>query len=223
MSNKEVYVWGDSHWRNFFPFLNTGSPGVIFEKDGISFIDMVANELSGATMYGLANINSKNGARRRILKDIHFLKDASCDIENIALTFGEVDVRYHNHHYFSEDRFLISKAKDTIEIYKNFIDSIAKKCDNLKNVFIYWGFYYPRGEETLLQPHLKMGKDSLYRANAMLNWMEELLPKIESNIIKLIMPEDKSLISVSDDGVHLDPKFTFENITFPFIKKVLND
>lgn len=151
------------------------------------------------------------------------MKDASCDIENIALTFGEVDVRYHNHHYFSEDRFLISKAKDTIEIYKNFIDSIAKKCDNLKNVFIYWGFYYPHCEETLLQPNLKMGKDSLYRANVMLNWMEELLPKIESNIIKLIMPEDKSLISVSDDGVHLDPKFTFENITFPFIKKVLND
>lgn len=220
-NSKEVYVWGDSHFRNFFPFLNTGSPGIAVEKNGITIIDMVANELSGATAYGLVNPNSKNGARRRVLGDLDKLKESGVVVKNVAFTFLEVDCRYHNHNYFDSDGS-ISNAKviQTLARYRQFIEDVLSENKSIENVFVYFGYDYPKGEKTLLQPGLEIG-GNYYHAIEMIAKVKTWLPKILSDSrVHPICPMYLDL-KVSDDGVHLDPAWTFEHITFPVIEGCL--
>lgn len=202
----DVYIWGDSHWRVFFPFLNHGSPGVTHEQDGVRMIDMVANELSGATMYGLLNDGSKNGARRRILGDL----DKVGPVENVGLVFGEVDARYHSARYFVDGLFSAGRAFDLLARFKRFIDEDLIFPGRVRgNVFVYTGYFYPKWDQTLLQPGQPIGSQ-IVSAVFMNDWMKRRMASVlcNNNMVKMVFSEslrDK----VSDDGVHLVPERTF--------------
>lgn len=208
----DVYVWGDSHWRVFFPFVNHGSPGVFHEHDGIRVVDMVANELSGATMYGLLNDRSKNGARTRILSDLRQLGTQGI-VENVALVFGEVDVRYHNHRYFNGGVLDESSVLRLLLRYKQFIEHDLFRSGLVRqNVFVYYGFAYPQGEATLLQPGQPMG-ESVYRARALHQAISEMLPTVlgftSHGVHTVTAQHPKTELMVSGDGVHLVPELIF--------------
>lgn len=205
----DVHVFGDSHWRVFFPFVNHGSPGVVHEQDGIRMIDMVANELSGATMYGLLNDSSKNGARRRILSTL----DDLGGVENVALTFGEVDARYHNERYFVEGLFSAGRAFDLLSRFKRFIDEDLIFTGRVKsNVFVYVGYNYPQWDRTLLQPGLPIG-NRIGSASFMNSWVYGRIASVLCNndMVKMVYghPRDED---VSDDGVHLIPERVFPTV-----------
>lgn len=221
---RDVYVFGDSHWRVFFPFVNHGSPGVTHEQDGIRMIDMVANELSGATMYGLLNDGSKNGARRRILGDL----DRLGPVDNVALTFGEVDIRYHNARYFKDGIFSPGRGYELLARFKRFIDEDLILSGRVtKNVFVYFGYRYPKWDQTLLQPGQPIGR-AIVDAQCLHDWVywhaipvltqEKHLTLCSVNIKKLYIGDD----DVSDDGVHLIPEKVFPEI-FSWIKREFND
>lgn len=208
----DVHVFGDSHWRVFFPFVNHGSPGVTHEGEGtfgmrIRTIDMVANELSGATMYGLLNDSSKNGARRRILGDL----DRIGKVENVGLVFGEVDARYHNGRYFVDGRISRGRIYDLLARYRRFIDEDLLFTGRTQRVFVYHGFKYPKGPETLLQPNQPIGDNHVAAAvvNAEINCKLDLV--LGGPNIHVIKPEIHSG-HVSDDGVHLKPEFIYPEI-----------
>jgi len=205
-----VHVYGDSHWRVFFPSVNHGSPGLFHEQNGIRMIDMVANELSGATMYGLLNGNSKNGARRRILGDL----DAIGGVDNIALTFGEVDARYHSDRYFVDGRFSAGRAFDLLARFKRFIDEDLIWSRRVRrNVFVYTGYNYPQWDRTLLQPGIPIGS-RITAANFMNEWMQRLMPTILCNndMVKMVFCNPISDDDVSSDGVHLIPERVFPRV-----------
>lgn len=204
----DIHVWGDSHWRIFFPFVNHGSPGVTHEHEGIRTIDMVANELSGATMWGLLNDNSKNGARRRILGDL----DRIGPVENVALTFGEVDVRYHNGRYFCDDLLSYGRVLELLSRYRRFIDEDLLWSGRVTSrVFPYFGYMYPKGEETLLQPGVTIGP-RVDHATALEHLIRkefwERLRSLNVRPITFMMLENQ----VSDDGVHLVPQLMYPRI-----------
>lgn len=206
----DVYVFGDSHWRVFFPFVNHGSPGVIHEQDGIRMIDMVANELSGATMYGLLNDSSKNGARRRIL---HTLDDLG-GVENVALTFGEVDARYHSQRYVVNGMFSAGRAFDLLARFKRFIDEDLIFPERVRsNVFVYTGYRYPKCDQTLLQPGQPIG-NRIASASFMNGWMKRMMPIVLCNndMVKMVFGDPLSDAHVSDDGVHLIPERIFPQV-----------
>lgn len=205
----DVYCFGDSHWRVFFPFVNHGSPGVTHEQDGIRYVDMVANELSGATMYGLMNDSSKNGARRRILGDL----DRIGPVQNVGLVFGEVDLRYHNHHYVIDDTIDCLAVLKTLVRYKQFIDYDLVRAGRVTNaVFVYYGFSYPRFEDTLLQPGVPIG-DRVWTAlnlrDEFIRLIPEVLPNTHKNRVHLIVNSPCIGDAVSEDGVHLKPEAVF--------------
>ena len=205
----DVHVFGDSHWRVFFPFVNHGSPGVIHVENNIRTIDMVANELSGATMYGLLNDSSKNGARRRIL---HTLDDLG-GVDNVALVFGEVDVRYHNRRYFKPNGDL--NATELLRLmlrYKQFIEHDLFDTDRVKeNVFVYYGFAYPQRERTLLQPGVPLG-DRMPEVTSLHEEIAGMLPTVlqfgtgRQRVHTIINQHRNTGLMVSDDGVHLKPE-----------------
>ena len=210
----DVYCFGDSHWRVFFPFVNHGSPGLIYEQDGIRMIDMVANELSGATMYGLLNNDSKNGARRRILSNL----DSLGGVENVALTFGEVDARYHNERYFVNELFSAGRAFDLLARFKRFIDEDLLFTGRVRNsVFVYTGYHYPKWEQTLLQPGQPIG-DRIGQAAIMNEWMRWNLTSVlgctgRTSPVKMVFGDPLlSSEQVSDDGVHLIPERIFPQV-----------
>lgn len=219
----DVHVFGDSHWRVFFPFVNHGAPGLIHEDGGIRMIDMVANELSGATMYGLLNDNSKNGARRRIL---HTLDDMG-GVENVGLVFGEVDVRYHNRRYFKSNGDL--DATELLRLmlrYKQFIEHDLFDTDRVKeNVFVYYGFAYPEREHTLLQPGVALG-DRMPEVSCLHEAIAEMLPPILQcgNVYKrvhtVVNQHQHTARMVSSDGVHLKPEEVYP-LVHSVIKTVL--
>lgn len=208
----DVYVFGDSHWRVFFPFLNSGAPGKEFEYEGIRMIDMVANELSGATIHGLLNDHSKRGTRQRILHDLDTLQG----VPNVALTFGEVDVRYHNSRYFRSDGRLDEVAILKLLLrYKEFIEVDLFGSGRVSGaVFVYYGFHYPDGPETLLHEGVAMGHDSFMRAATLHQVLERKLPEVlcftTSPVHVMINPHAPSM--VSEDGVHLLPERTYPMI-----------
>jgi len=135
----EVYVFGDSHWRVYFPFLNTGAPGICHESKGIVTLDTTANELSGATMYGLRKEQTRIGARKRILDTI----DGYGSVENVGLVFGEVDLRYHYERYFRDGMIHMPSVLDLVLGYRRFIEDDLIRTGRVQNkVFVYYGFRY---------------------------------------------------------------------------------
>lgn len=217
----DVHVFGDSHWRVFFPFVNHGSPGVTHEQDGIRLIDMVANELSGATMYGLMNVMPKCRANSRIIESLESLGG----VDNVALVFGEVDVRYHNSRYFDEhDALIQDKLDELLDRYRQFIVGLISTGLVRRNVFLYYGFAYPLGGGTLLQPGIEMGSFTSLMAKMLhaeiasrLSGVMEGLP-----VHCVIVQHENTGLMVSDDGVHLDPQKTFP-LTHELMMKVFDD
>lgn len=212
---KDIYIFGDSHWRIFFPFVNHGAPGLSVEIDGIIRInDMVANELSGATMYGLLNENSKNGARKRILNDL----DKLGPVEYVALVFGEVDVRYHNHYYFNDSTLIFENVIDLLSRYIKFIkEDLLLSGRVTKKVIIFNKFFYPQKEKTLLQPGIEIGKVAFDRAIILQKFIENNIPTMISTCdfkdkIAFIDNKDINESHISDDGVHFDSEKTFLHI-----------
>jgi hypothetical protein len=203
--------------------VNRESPGVVYEQDGICMVDMVANELSGATMYGLLNDNSRNGARPRILQAL----DSLGGVENVALVFGEVDVRYHNDRYFNGDGSIDEVAVfDLLLRYKRFIEHDLFRDGRVTgNVFVYYGFYYPFGESTLLQPGVPMGH-SFWKALRLHDAISFMLPMVlgltSKPVHTICVDYNRVRSMVSDDGVHLTPALVFPEV-FRRISEVLLD
>lgn len=210
MHMHDVHIWGDSHWRNFFPFVNHGSPGVTHEQDGVRTVDMCANELSGATMWGLLNDGSKNGARRRVLGDI----DRLGGVDNVGLVFGEVDARYHNERYFVRGHLSRSRMFELLTRYTRFIDDDLLGSGRVrKHIFVYHGFTYPKKGETLLQPGQPMGDDAYERADevnyCISSWLSTFLAR---GNVSTISRTHLSSENVSSDGVHLIPEKIYPEI-----------
>lgn len=232
----DIHVWGDSHWRNFLGFVNHGPPGVTAVHGDVRMIDAVANELSGATMYGLLNENSKNGARRRILEDL----DELGGVDNVALVFGEVDCRYPQHHdrYFWSDGTLKTyKVIDLLARYRQFIDEDLVRSGRVRGfVFVYFGFAYPQGVATLLQPGQPIGEEGVRRARLLERAIREL--GFDQDGFKLLVSGQNALSDrvvpivgypseliaegmVSADGVHHVPELIFPQIILPTIRHTL--
>lgn len=220
----EVYAFGDSHWRVYFPFTNHGAPGVFHEERGIVTLDTTASELSGATMWGLAHEKSKQGARRRILETI----DARDGVENVGLVFGEVDVRYHHSRYFRPDGTLsIPMIYELLTRYKRFIDDDLIASGRVHgHVFVYYGFRYPLGPNTIPFQGDEAAVLALGRMSTMNSLLEVLLPELISlgpyvHRIHPIIPGSKVDAFVSDDGVHLTPE-TYHAFILPEMDRVFN-
>lgn len=204
----DVHVWGDSHWRVFFPFVNHEAPGVYHEQDKIRMIDMVANELSGATMYGLLNDNSKNGARRRILNTL----DDMGGVRNVALVFGEVDARYHHKRYYVDDMLSRGRVMELLGRYRRFIEEDLLWTERVRGqVFVYHSFEYPQLNRTLLHPSIEIGKEGYLDATHLNRFISRALPMAldgAANVITL----DIHGSDVSVDGVHLVPERVFPRV-----------
>lgn len=201
----EVYVFGDSHWRVGFPFVNHGDAkdNVSHTQDGITTIDTIANELSGATMWGLQNDSSKIGARRRILNTI----DALGGVDNVLLTFGEVDARYHHDRYFPHGKFSEGRVMELVARYYQFVDEELLASGRVRNhAFIYHGYDYPQGERTLLQPGQPIGWEGWGRAMHVTSYMHGLIRDCQYGRRVSITPMIQHPSWVSDDGVHLIPE-----------------
>lgn len=206
----DVYVFGDSHWRNFFPFVNHGAAtdNVSHEKDGIRTIDTIANELSGSTMWGLLNANSKHGARNRILSTI----DSLGGVQNVGLTFGEVDVRYHHAKYFSGNKISLGRVHELLGRFERFIDEDLIQTGRVAGkVFVYYGYDYPKMGDTLLQPGQPIGLEGYMMAREMHEVMESEIELVRRWDVHLIRASRSSFNMMgypltSEDGVHLIPE-----------------
>lgn len=214
--SSDVHVFGDSHWRVFFPFVNHGSPGVTHEQDGVRTIDMVANELSGTTMYGLLNPNSRHHGRSRILGDL----DRIGPVDNVGLVFGEVDARYHNGRYFEGGVLCSGRVLELVSRYVKFVQEDLILSGRVReNVFIYHGFAYPKGEQTLLQPGHPIGGNCLM-AEAVNHLVGQFLGPAFMDIpmVKTIVPAHSVESIVSSDGVHLEPERVYSLYTLPAMR-----
>jgi hypothetical protein len=159
-------------------------------------------------MYGLLNPSSRHGARNRIIDTI----DRLGGVDNVGLAFGEVDARFHNGRYFVGDRISYGRVYDLVARYKRFIEEDLKWSGRVRGrVFVYYGYRYPQGDATLLQPGQPIGSDGLRRAEALHNCIPAFMNTMIDNSrdgIHLITPwsgrppEDL----VSADGVHLVPE-----------------
>ena len=206
----DVYVFGDSHWRVFFPFVNHGAAtdNISHEQDGVRTIDTIANELSGSTMYGLLNPSSRHGARNRILDTI----DRLGGVDNVGLVFGEVDARFHHERYFVNGHLSMGRIHETVARYSRFI------CDDLilsrrvrNKIFVYHVFSYPKMGETLLQPSQPIGRDGYLRAEMVNARIKAALHSLYDlgGRVHVIQNDDPV---VSDDGVHLIPEETYAKV-----------
>ncbi len=216
----DVYVFGDSHWRVFFPFVNHGAAtdnvSHVGEWEGrkVRTIDTIANELSGSTMWGLLNPSSRHGARNRILNTL----DSLGGVDNVALVFGEVDARYHNSRYFVGDRLSIGRIWELVSRYVRFIGEDLLMTNRVRErVFIYHGFEYPKKGETLLQPGQPIGDEAFGRAETVNAAVAVCLRDAFScmTAVRVIAPNTILHRYVSDDGVHLDPESVYNDITLP--------
>ncbi len=211
---REVYAFGDSHWRLFFPFTNHGAPGPRHQEGDIVTIDTTANELSGATMWGLQNPNSRHGARNRILNTI----DAQGGVENVGLVFGEVDVRFHWGRYFKDNVIDLASVYRLLAVYRDFIDNELLRTKRVRGlVFVYYGFRYNPE-----QPEWQ--KMRLHRV------IEELLPIfLKDPRIVTITPGNELEDCCGDaqsqymcaDGVHPLPETIFPEFVLPVLKEHL--
>jgi hypothetical protein len=206
----DVYVFGDSHWRVFFPFVNHGAAAdnVSYVEHNIRTIDTIANELSGSTMYGLLNPNSRHGARNRILNTL----DSLGGVDNVGLVFGEVDARYHNGRYFKDGAMLHGKVLELISRYMRFVEEDLILSGRVRgNVFIYHGFRYPQGVNTLLQPgqpigpNVRQATDLNIRVNDGVRAMCSLLGNVYGRV-HWVGQSHVNDDDVSTDGVHLIPE-----------------
>lgn len=218
----EVYVFGDSHWRVFFPFLNTGEPGVFHEERGIVTLDTTGSELSGATMWGLLHEDSERGARKHVLATL----DDKGGVQNVGLVFGEVDMRYHNRRYFRPDNTLMAaKAFELVTRYRSFIDEDLLATGRVKgNVFVYFGFHYPLGGETPAHFNAPCGNLAFGRMETLRRFLTAVLPEmliVGSSRVHVICPPDAARF-VSDDGVHLRPEAIYGEVVLPAMERVLN-
>ncbi len=202
----DVYAFGDSHWRVFFPSVNHGAAtdNVSHEQDGVRTIDTIANELSGSTMWGLLNPNSRHGARNRILSTL----DSLGGVENVGLVFGEVDARYHNARYFDGPKICHGRVYELVSRYVRFIEEDLIFSGRVRNkIFIYHGFDYPKMGETLLQPSQPMGKESYLRATMVNHLVRDSLYLFhKTDNVHII---DNYNPHVSADGVHLECEETY--------------
>lgn len=215
----DVYVFGDSHWRVFFPFVNHGDASANVSHTGerrgikVRTIDTIANELSGSTMWGLLNDKSRHGARSRILNTINGLGG----VDSIGLVFGEVDARYHYEKYYVGNQILISRIIDLVSRYVKFVqeDLIIPGLVR-KNIFIYHGFAYPQRGNTLLQPGQPIGKDVI-KAENVNGFVQSLIHACFMNIseVKIIIPNRYVDDFVSADGVHLEPDKIYNQFVLP--------
>lgn len=197
----DVLVFGDSHWRVFFPFVNHGAAtdNVSHEERGIRTIDTIANELSGSTIWGLQNPNSRHGARNRILATI----DARGGADHVGLVFGEVDARYHHGRYFVDGELSAELVMQMLERYQQFIALELISTGRVTgNIFVYHGFKYPRKDGGTL------GSDAAELVNNMVNWM---LPSFMPAGVTLIRPEISD-DDVAEDGVHLVPQKIYPRV-----------
>lgn len=222
MSN-DVYVFGDSHWRVFFPFVNhavtTGMHNAVMHSqtsdDGVTVrtIDTTGNGLSGSTMWGLLNPSSRHHARNTILNTL----DSLGGVDSVGLVFGEVDARYHNERYFERDALCSGRILELISRYTRFIQEDLVLTKRVReNVFVYHGFAYPQGEQTLLQPGQPIGSN-LGKAERVNHVVKEMLSVsfMDLPMVRPILPANRIYTMVSADGVHLDPKTVYERHTFP--------
>lgn len=207
----DVYVFGDSHWRVFFPTVNHGAAtdNVTAEAHGVRTIDTIANELSGATMWGLLNPKSKNGARNRILNTL----DAIGGADNVALVFGEVDARYHAEKYFVDGHFVVGRAYELLARFARFIKEDLLIPDRVRGqVFVYTGFAYPLRGETLRQPGQPMGDTGFSMARTLNSFIADRLQDVlEHDACVMSVPNLRDEI-VSDDGVHLRPELIYPEL-----------
>lgn len=207
---RDVYVFGDSHWRVFFPFVNHGAAtdNVSHTQSGVRTIDTIANELSGATMYGLLNPNSKNGARNRILGTI----DRLGGVDNVALVFGEVDARFHYGRYFVGDSLSRGRIFDLVGRYARFVHEDLQMSGRVRGkVFVYHGFRYPQHDRTLLQPGRPIGED-IWKAKAVSQSLDvHIANALWAPNVHVIhgKPSDED---VSPDGVHLIPERVYPSV-----------
>lgn len=207
----DVYVFGDSHWRVFFPFVNHGAAtdNISHEQDGIRTIDTIANELSGSTMYGLLNPNSRHGARNRILDTI----DRLGGVENVGLVFGEVDARFHNGRYFQGDKICHGRIQELVSRYVRFVEEDLIFSGRVRNkVFVYHGFDYPQMHDTLLQPSQPMGKEGYLRATMVNHAIKAFLSYGAFSLTLNVHPILNYDPIVSIDGVHLDCESTYPKV-----------
>lgn len=218
----DVYVFGDSHWRVFFPFVNHGdaSANVSHEQDGVRTIDTIANELSGSTMWGLLNGSSRHGARNRILSTI----DSLGGVDNVGLVFGEVDARYHNHRYYENGHLSHGKVWELISRYVRFVQEDLLRTNRVRGkVFIYHGFEYPKEDYTLLQPGQPIGVEGFRRASHVNACVGVFLRHAFCCIqdVVPILPNCPMDQYVSPDGVHLDPEKVYTKFTLPAMRSYL--
>lgn len=228
----DVYVFGDSHWRVFFPFVNhavtTGMHNAVMHEgqhDGVAVrtIDTTGNGLSGSTMWGLLNENSLNGARRTIFNTI----DSQGGVDNVALVFGEVDARFHHSRYIIDGKLSYGRIMELVGRYVKFIDEdLLAPCRVRQNVFIYHGFGYPQGDITNPRPGQPTG-DTRACAEIVNDAVSNCLSTAfyGNGRVRTIIPGHTSWIGdgvrysprgmVSEDGVHLDPKIVYERHTLP--------
>lgn len=219
----DVYVFGDSHWRVFFPFVNhavtTGMHNAVMHsqtsEDDVTVrtIDTTGNGLSGSTMWGLMNPSSRHGARNTIINTL----DSLGGVENVGLVFGEVDARYHNGRYFEGDSLCSGRILELIARYTRFIQEDLVLSKRVRGtVFVYHGFSYPQGEQTLLQPGQPIGQNHS-KAERVNHVVKEMLSVsfMDMPMVRPILPQSRVYDMVSSDGVHLDPKVVYEKYTFP--------
>lgn len=223
----EVYAFGDSHWRLFFPFTNHGGPGPTHEQDGIVTIDTTANELSGATMWGLRNSSSRHGARNRIISTI----DSKGGVQNVGLVFGEVDVRYHWNRYIKNGKLDIPAIMELLLGYRRFIDEELLSGRVSNKVFIYYGFRYNPPRPNQFNSDRPPSADDVLRLHRMI---EQMLPAVMSwntNQIITITPRQRlegesgvlNAVYTDHDGIHPLPERIFPDFIFPVLRRELID
>lgn len=219
----DVFVFGDSHWRVFFPFVNhavtTGMHNAVMHEqtseDGVTVrtIDTTGNGLSGATMWGLLNPSSRLNTRNVMFNTI----DSLGGVDNVGLVFGEVDARYHNDRYFVGGKISSGRILELVSRYVRFVQEdliITRRVR--KNVFLYHGFNYPQREGTLLQPGQPIGDKFLQAEDVNRHVREHLRTAfMDLPMVKTILPDEPLYDLVSKDGVHLEPKPIYDRYTFP--------
>lgn len=219
----DVYVFGDSHWRVFFPFTNHGPPLVHVEGD-LRVHDTIGNSMSGATMYGLLNDSSSSHARQRVMNILRSVGGA----DHLALVFGEVDIRYHSARYFDSRGLIIPKVMELLARYRQFIDELYMGSLVRGKTVVYYGFAYARQT-------VATWDGGQYKNIRELNWaIEDMLPAtvaFHGNIVP-VMPRSKLIDEVgyldrrymlsqdqSPGEVHLGPD-VYHDFTGPVLRSL---
>ncbi len=220
----KVYAFGDSHWRLFFPFVNHGPPGPTYEREGIMTVDTTANELSGATMWGLQNERSTHRARTRILDTI----DSLGGVDNVGLVFGEVDVRYHWHRYYaSNGQLLVDPVLGLLSVYRRFIVEDLLGSGRVRNkAFVYYGFRYnPPTPNQHHRDHPPTAEDVLVLHRLIEGLLPSFMAESSDRIVTICPGEslegEPGVLKpryTDQDGIHPLPEPIFNEFVFPVLR-----